>query len=445
MRYFFVGIGGVSMSALAKLLWQEGHIVAGSDAVESVNTQELSAMGMSIFIGHSASNIAEIMPKYVVINGAIVDDNPELAYARTHNIKIIYREVLLARIARKYQKVIAVAGCHGKSSTTAMTGLIFREAGCAPTVHNGVQDNLYLGGKSWFITEACEFRKSFLRLKPNIAIITNVDADHLDCYRDLDEIKKSFVRFASQSDIVIKNANDSNSVNLRGKKRTITFGIDVGDVHAKNILPLMSGGYAFDLVINPRVFGIYYAVPQLRINIPGIHNVVNALAAITCALVCQLDLTSVRQGIAHFQGIARRFQHFAKIARTPIILDYAHHPREILTTIQTAENLYKKYLIVFQPHTYTRTLSLWDDFLQVFAKVPNLVFYKTFAARGKPIVGGRALDLSRALQVKYFASPQQLLVYLKKVAPNFDAIILCGAGDVVSGSFLRQASFVTFD
>ena len=444
MRYFFVGIGGVSMSALAKLLWQQGKKVAGSDAVESINTKTLKAMGIPVYIGHSIKNLEQPVD-CLVINGAIVDDNPEVLYAMKHGIKIIYREVLLAQIARRYHHLIAVAGCHGKSSTTAMIGNIFKQGGLYPTIHNGVQDNLYIGTKEWFITEACEFRKSFLKLKPYIAVVTNVDADHLDCYRDLEEIKTCFAQYASQSKILIKHAVDSNSFHLQGKEQTITFGLKVGDVHTKNLHLLSNGGYSFDLVINPKIFGTIYQTLNIKIQVPGLHNVLNALAAITTALVCKISLSSIVRGLVSYKGIARRFQRFAKIGNTPVILDYAHHPRELLTTIQTAQNLYTKYLLVFQPHTYTRTLSLWHDFVKVLKSVPSLVLYKTYAARGKSIVGGRALDLSRELKAKYIAKPEKLAAYLQTQSCNYDAIILCGAGDVVSGEFLCKTSFTTFD
>ncbi len=445
MRYFFVGIGGVSMSALAKLLWIKGKKVSGSDAVLSTNTRELIDMGIPVYIGHTAKNLLQEPVDFLVINGAIVDDNPELLYAQKHGIKIIHREVLLAQISRKYQHVIAIAGCHGKSSTTAMIGAIFEQGNLYPTIHNGVQDNLRVGKKQWFITEACEFRKSFLQLKPYIAVVTNVDADHLDCYRDLDDIKNCFSQFAGQSEILIKQASDINSLHLQGKQRTITFGINQGDVHVKNLQVLAGGGYGFDLVINTKTLGCFYRIPRFRIHIPGLHNVLNALAAITCALVQKINLASIRQAIANFKGVARRFQHYARIGETPVILDYAHHPRELYATICTANSLYHKYLFVFQPHTYTRTISLWNDFVDVLGKVPHLVLYKTYAARGKSINGGRALDLSRYLHAKYIASPERLGEYLREQAPLYDAIILCGAGDVVNGEFLRNTSFTTFD
>ena len=445
MRYFFVGIGGVSMSALAKLLHSQGKQVAGSDMVESANTQELVALGIPVYIGHKAENLQHEIVDYLVINGAIADDNPELLYAQQNHIKIIYRENLLAQIAKHYQQVIAIAGCHGKSSTTAMIGSIFQQAGRQPTVHNGAQNNLQIGGKQWFITEACEFRKSFLKLKPYIAVVTNVDADHLDCYQNLDEIKQCFRQFASQSEIVIKNATDPNSILLCGKRMTVTFGISNGDVHAKNLQCLPNGGYKFDIVINSQILGMFYQIPRFTVNVPGLHNVLNALAAVTCGIVCDICFGACQLAIAAYKGIARRFQYFAKIGKTPVILDYAHHPREISATVQTAKNLYAKFLLVFQPHTYTRTISLWNEFMSVLSTIPNLVIFKTFAARGKTIIGGRALDLSRALKVKYLAKTETLSEYLQLHAAEYDAVILCGAGDVVSGEFLRQSSFTTFD
>ena len=436
MRYFFVGIGGVSMSALAKLLWHRGDMVMGSDAVESDNTRELQQMGIKIYLGHKSENIQQQKIDRLVINGAIADDNPELLQARLSGIKIVYRENILASLSRHYQQVIAIAGCHGKSSSTAMVGDIFQAAGRYPTVHNGVKNNLRIGGKKYFITEACEFRKSFLKLKPKIALITNVDADHLDCYHGIDEIKKCFAKFANKSDIVIKNASDDNSLSLHGKQRTITFGLNCGDVHAKHLRVLPDQTFEFDIILNSQVFGTYYQIPRFRLPVHGLHNVINALGAIACGLICGVNLSAMQQALANYQGIARRFQTFTKLGKTPVILDYAHHPNEIKTTIQTAQALYPKYLLVFQPHTYTRTLSLWDDFVSVLGQVKNLVLYKTYAARGKVIVGGRALDLSRRLKAKYVANTQTLLQFLKDQSVNYDAIILCGAGDVVSGDFL---------
>lgn len=436
MRYFFVGIGGVSMSALAKLLHHQGQTVAGSDAVASENTKALEQMGIPVYIGHDAKNLAAV--DRLVINGAITDDNPELLYAQEHGIKILHREDVLAAVARRYQQMIAVAGCHGKSSTTAMIGSILEAAGLSPTVHNGAKDNLHIGGKQYFVTEACEFRKSFLKLKPTVAVITNVDADHLDCYRDLTEIKQCFGRFASKASVVIKNAMDPNSTDLQGQKQTITFGLLYGDIHASKLRISASGAYEFDVVVNPRVFGSYNHVCHCRLAVPGLHNVTNALAAITCALINHVTWPAIQSGLQNFRGVARRFEQCGKLNNTPVILDYAHHPREIAAMLQTANSIYSRYLVVFQPHTYTRTLALWSDFVAVLKQIPNLVLYQTFAARGSAIVGGRALDLSRELKTKYFATTKTLKKYLSEQADNYDAIILCGAGDVVSGGFLRD-------
>ena len=424
------------MSALAKLLHHQGQTVAGSDAVASENTKALEQMGIPVYIGHDAKNLVAV--DRLVINGAITDDNPELLYAQEHGIKILHREDVLAAVARRYQQMIAIAGCHGKSSTTAMIGSILEAAGLSPTVHNGAKDNLHLGGKQYFVTEACEFRKSFLKLKPTMAVITNVDADHLDCYRDLTEIKQCFGRFANKALIVIKNAMDPNSVDLQGQKQTITFGLRYGDVHATKLRIGVSGAYEFDVVVNSRVFGSCNQVRHCRLSVPGLHNVTNALAAITCALLNRVPWLAIQIGLQNFRGVARRFEQCGKLKNTPVILDYAHHPREIAAMLQTANSIYPRYLVVFQPHTYTRTLALWSDFVAVLKQIPNLVLYQTFAARGSAIVGGRALDLSRELKTKYFATTKTLKKYLSEQAGNYDAIILCGAGDVVSGEFLRD-------
>ncbi len=436
MRYFFVGIGGVSMSALAKLLLNDGHKIYGSDMIDSLNIKELSSLGITTYIGHSNENIKDKNIDYLIINGAISDDNPELFYAKENNIKIISREQLLAEVSRKYENVIAVAGCHGKSSTTAIVGEIFKLSGKEPTVHNGVKDNLYIGKKKYFITEACEFKRSFLTLEPKIAIITNVDKDHLDCYKDLNDIKNTFQSFSANVDILIKNVDDRNSIDLKGKKQTITFGINYGDIHTKNLKEIRKGCYSFDLVLDKNKFGVFNNIPTFKMQVAGKHNIYNALAGIACGLMSGINVSLIKEAIFNYRGISRRFEILSKLNNTEIILDYAHHPKEILTTIDTAKSLYKNYLIVFQPHTYTRTIALWNEFILTLAKIPNLILYKTFAAREKEIRGGRAFDLQKILKCKYFAKTKSLKNYIKKYHGKYDAIILCGAGDVVSGEFL---------
>jgi UDP-N-acetylmuramate--alanine ligase len=443
MNIHFVGVGGISMSALAKILLSRGNVVSGSDLTENVQTKELRDLGCRIFIGHHADNISGA--DYVVINGAVGAGNAELAAARANNIPVIMRDKLLADISKEYREVIAVAGCHGKSTTTAMIGGIWTESGLDPTIHNGAimnkESNLRLGGGEYFITEACEFKRSFLALAPTIAVVTNVDADHLDCYTDINDIKSAFAEFCGKSGIVIKNADDPNSYELTGRQKTVSFGIDSGDVHCKNLRLGIDGKYSFDIVLNEKIFG---KLPQnftVKLGVPGRHNVYNALCSVSAALCRGIDLRFIISAITNYRGISRRFEYLKTINNTPIILDYAHHPNEIKTTIDTANLLYTNYLLVFQPHTFTRTLALFDDFVSVLSRVKNLALYKTYAAREKPIKGGRANDLVSVLRksnkkIKYFANTVPLQKYIENITNQYDAIILCGAGDVVSGEFL---------
>jgi UDP-N-acetylmuramate--alanine ligase len=436
MHYFFVGIGGISMSALSKLLLAEGHTVCGSDLAENTLIKELRTCGCKVYIGHSSENVmggADIM----IVNGAIADNNPECIYARNHNIPIITRDKLLAQIASKYNTVAAVAGCHGKSTTTAMLGACLTSGGFYPTVHNGVKDNLRIGSKNYFVTEACEFKRGFLSLAPSVAVITNIDADHLDCYKDIRDIKNTFAKFAASADIVVKNAEDPNSYSCFGRIKTVTFGINFGSVHTRN-LKKQGGKYSFDIVLAPEIFGKWASDFSIALSVPGLHNAANAAAAIAAALVLGVNMSHIKTALENFPGVSRRFEKLTEINNTPVILDYAHHPKEIQTAVETAESLYKNYLLIFQPHTYTRTIALWEDFVTVLSGMKNLWLYKTYAARELPIKGGRAWDLKKSLgnKVKYFAGTGTLKKYINRTAHNFDAIILCGAGDAVKGEFL---------
>ena len=362
----FVGIGGVSMNALARLTELDGATVSGSD--------------LTVGNGHDADNIHAGLDS-VVINGAITDDNPELLRARQLNIQIIERAELLAQIEHRYANRIAVAGSHGKSTTTAMIGAVLTAGGLNPTVHNGAMPNLRVGGKEFFVTEACEFKRSFLHLSPTVAVITNIDFDHVDCYKDIDDVRQTFKQFTD-------------------KAPTVFYTDNVPDI-------------------------------DLELTVPGAHNIGNARLAAAVGLHFGVPLNIIKKALEEFKGIERRFEKIGEIGMCDLITDYAHHPSEIITTIKTAQDLYGKsrFLIVFQPHTYTRTLALFDDFVQVLQTVP-CALYRTFASREKPVKGGSALDLSRALRRRYFAGKDALRRYLVRMAGKYDAIILTGAGDV---------------
>ena len=422
-KIHFVGIGGISMSALAVLMYDRGHIISGSDLVPNEQTQMLEDIGVKIHIGHRKQN--SVGADLVVINGAIADDNPELC----NGTKVITREQLLAEIESEYSIRIAVAGTHGKSTTTAMIAAILIQANLDPTVHNGAvmcinghKSNFIIGNGKIFLTEACEFKRSFLTLNPTIAVITNIDFDHVDCFADLDDTKQAFNQFASKANTVIKTE------------------------HCPPI--------------------------NFKLSVPGAHNRENARAAAQVGRALGIDERTIRIALENFCGIDRRFQKIAVIAegkqsviqrsvatknlRLPqscqkapeiprtrmseglgmtchIISDYAHHPAELDVTIATAKSIYNRFLVIFQPHTYTRTVTLFDDFIKVLSTC-ECVLYKTYAARELPIIGGRAQDLATALGTKYIATPRTLNNFIKKVAHDYDAIILTGAGDM-QGNF----------
>jgi len=374
----FVGIGGISMSALAAILLARGHKISGSDLVASEQTKKLQALGVKVFIGHRKSNSKHA--DIIIKNCAIADDNPELA----NSIPVYTREQLLAEISSEYPICVAVAGTHGKSTTTAMIAQILIDAGLDPTVHNGaviqpMNSNFRLGDGQIFVTEACEFKRSFLTLNPTIAVITNIDYDHVDCFKDLDAVKQSFARFAAKAKTVVRTEDC------------------------------------------PPV--------DFSLSIPGAHNLENARAAAQAGRVLGVSERIIKKALENFKGVDRRFQKVAVMNNCDIISDYAHHPVEIMAAIQTAKSIYSRFLIVFQPHTYTRTLALFDDFAAALATC-DCVLFKTYAARELPIIKGRAKDLALSLGARYIATPAALDTYIKKVSHKYDAIILTGAGDM---------------
>jgi len=356
------------MGALSKLAQLEGAAVTGSDA--------------GIAPGHDAGNIHTGID-LVIYNGAISDDNVELVHARKLGIETMGREQFLAHIEAGYKNRIAVAGSHGKSTTTAMIGAVLVAGGLEPTVHNGAHPNLVVGGKDYFVTEACEFKRSLLRLSPTVAVITNVDFDHVDCYRDLDDIKSTFDQFARKAQVVFRGDEVNTQELVRG----------------------------------------------LKLRVPGRHNYANAALAVAVGRHFGIQADTIKHALEGFGGISRRFETLGKIGDCDLITDYAHHPAEINALVQTAAGLYKRFLIVFQPHTYTRTAVLFDGFVHALGKC-DCVLYRTFSAREKPLEGGAAGDLARALGRRSFARGDALRRYLVKVAFRYDAIILTGAGDL---------------
>ncbi|MDE7452779.1 MAG: UDP-N-acetylmuramate--L-alanine ligase, partial [Clostridia bacterium] len=348
--FYFIGIGGVSMSGLAKYLLSLGKKVSGSDAVSNEYTDELKNCGAEIFIGEPTDSVAEY--DLVVYTDAIKDNDVRLCEARKLSKRVLSRGQLLYEISRDFKKVIAVSGCHGKTTCCAMLAHIFSAAGKKFAAHIGGKDltftNFYCCGNDFLITEACEYKKNFLLLKPNISVVLNSEPDHLECYDGEDELRRSYLQFASCADIAVSLYCD---LPVDGG---ISFGFDKSaDFYAKNI---RSGGGVFS-------FTVYENGGELgtvNLNVYGKHNVLNALAATAAARSAGIPFEFIRDGLSSFSGVERRFENIGSVNGAECIADYAHHPAELRATIRTAKKLTAgKIFVVFQPHTYSRTKNLF--------------------------------------------------------------------------------------
>ena len=421
---YFIGIGGVSMSALALFLHERGVRVRGSDVARSDFTETLQAKGIPVSIG----NDEEIFEGAVVYTGAVDASDRQLSAARRAGKRLISRAELLGTVADGFPHVLSVAGCHGKTSTTSMLAHIF-EAGKYPyTVHIGGEDALFGNyrscGEEYFLTEACEFKRSFLSLKSEIALILNTDRDHTDCYHDEAETLEAYALFAAQSKQTIVNGDERNG---RQIPHTLSFGRYSGDIRAVKVF---SDGefYRFTVVEN--------SVPmvEVRLNVRGEIHVSNALAGYAAARLCGFTAAEIKRGLESFRGVKRRFEEVGTLAGVPVVCDYAHHPREIETTIATAERICRgRVRVVFQPHTYTRTRDLMGDFVRVLKRAEQPIIYKTYAAREKFDAAGSAVALVGNLpEASYVQSPAQLKARLTDGLTPDDLVLALGAGDIYS-------------
>ena len=353
---FFIGIGGISMSGLAKMVINSGGQVSGSDISYSSELGNLKEMGAEIYIGHNAKNIS-LDIDLVVFSGAIQENNPEIVKARELSIDIIERSEFLGIITQEYSHVIAISGTHGKTTTTAMLGHIFMCAGLNPTIHlggvsNNLDTNTRLGGKEYIIVEACEYRESFKYLSPETLVVTNIDADHLDYYKDIQDIMGAFARLISRSSSVIMP---------KGIEIPHNEKIEV----CKDIVVTTQGIY--DSAYKYTVEYLGKNIGEFRLNQIGVFNITNSLFAIATALKYGIDVNVIRHALSTFTGVKRRFETIAKVDDIPIIIDYAHHPTEISNSIDGIYSVYNNPLIIFQPHTYSRTLKLFEDFVKVLS------------------------------------------------------------------------------
>ncbi|MBQ9438322.1 MAG: UDP-N-acetylmuramate--L-alanine ligase [Lachnospiraceae bacterium] len=453
-RVYFAGIGGISMSGLARLMLSKGFGVSGSDRDASLLTAELSELGAQIFTPQKAENIDAALPlDLLVYTAAIPFDHPELERARQSGIPLVSRADFLGAIMSLYPDSIAVSGTHGKTTTTSMISEILMAAGKDPTISLGgilpsIGGNFRVGKDSFFLAEACEYKNSFLSFFPKIGVILNVDADHLDFFKDLDDIRSSFRTFAQgipkTGALVVNNEIPALPDFLSGMDcRILTYGPG-GDLWAEEIRYDDFGNPSFKLKISPDIDENIKTLCKadelsqpFSLRVPGSHNVSNALAAIGAGLLSSISLEHIREGLSRFTGTDRRFQVKGKVNGFTIVDDYAHHPAEIRATIAAAKRYpHEKLYVAFQSHTYSRTAALLKEFASALAEADHVVLAEIYAAREENVYGISSKDLQREIQAlgtpcDYFPTFEEIEKFLLKNCMHNDLCITMGAGNIV--------------
>lgn len=423
------------MSGLALILKSMGKTVLGSDTSKNETKQILKKEKIKVFSRHNAKNIKDV--DLVVFSGAISQNNPEILEAKKQNIEVVERSFLLSLISQEFKNIIAIAGTHGKTTTTAMIAHIFLISGLNPTVHLGgiyeqMGGNVFLGDKDYFITEACEFRNSFLTLSPNVSVINNIEPEHLDFFKTVKNENKSFNEFVNKTkDICF--VGDGCFKKIKDNKITYTYGINESCfVCAKNIEKDEFGNYSFDCYKKDCFLG------KIKLNVFGKHNIQNALATICVCLHYKIDFNVICLGLKTFEGVKRRFEYLGVYKNCITITDYAHHPSEIMSAIKTCKEVFNKKLIcVFQPHTYSRTKTLMNEFVACFKKVDELYLLKTYPSREKFEYLGSAECLKENIvenfpkyAVNGVYSKNGFLRIIKKQNIKDCVLLFLGAGDI---------------
>lgn len=424
-KIYFIGIGGISMSALAKCLFRMGFCVSGSDIVSNAETAALEKEGIQVFFRRSARNVEGA--DAVVYTSAIKSGDPELRAARRLGIETVSRAELLSLVTSCFGCSVGIAGCHGKTTATAMCAHVLQACSGACTAHIGGEDfsygNFFGGGDRYFVTEACEYKGNFLLLKPDVGVVLNTDADHLECYGSEEALKDAYVSYARTAGTAILCAEDPIAKRI---PEALTFGFSSScDVGAER-LSVSGGKYSFHL----RMCG--KTSEKISLNVYGRHNVLNALAAASVAAYFGYPPAFVAEGLREFRGIRRRFEFVGRLNGAEFIADYAHHPREIAAALATAREVCKgRLFVVFQPHTYSRTKLLFHDFIDVLSPLPDLIIYKTFPAREYFEAEGSALTLSEQLPNSLYAETmRELAIYLECSVHPGDMVLFLGAGDI---------------
>ncbi len=444
----FVGIGGIGMSGIAEVLLNLGYKISGSDAQQSDTTLRLSRLGAMVATGHSAQNIGNA--DVVVTSTAVKAANPEVVEAHRRNIPVIPRAEMLAELL-KMKFSVAVSGSHGKTTTTSMVATILAGGGLDPTMVIGgklasIGSNARLGDGEIIVAEADESDGSFLKLSPTIAVITNIDREHLDYYPGITEIKDAFLTFANIVPFYGCTVMCSDNEHVREiapqiKRRTITYGIEYAADYSAREIKFQGSKTSYSLGYKGEIVG------EIELNVPGMFNVYNSLAAIAVGRELELDIPAIRKGLASFKGVQRRLEIKGQVGSITVVDDYGHHPTEVKETLAAARHVWKeRRVVVFQPHRYTRTKALFDEFTQAFNDADVLILNDIYPASEEPIAGVNSAALSLAIKkaghphVEYIAKAEDTIEYLLKIAKPNDAVLTLGAGSVykIGEAFLKQ-------
>ena len=444
-----IGIGGVSMSGIAEILANWGFHVQGSNNVENENTKNLEKAGIKVIIGHHAENV--VGSDVVVYTAAIKQDNIELKVARNLGIPTVERSTFLGEITKCFKDTLTIAGTHGKSTTTSMVSLCFIEAGKDPSIQVGgdlsqLNGNYKVGNSEYFIIESCEYVESFLKFSPKAEIILNIDNDHLDYFKSFDNIKNAFIKYVKllpDDGLLVVNGDDKNCLDLPKytNAKTLTYGITNKNVDffAVNIVFDNDGFPEFDVYSHDKFY------ERIKLHVPGMHNVLNALATIALCNKYGLSASDIKNALSKFTGVGRRFEFKGKVNNASIYDDYGHHPTEIVATAKALMNKkYNKSWIVFQPHTYSRTKLLLDDFAKALLNFDNIIVLDIYAARENNTYNISSEDLVNKIKslgkdAKYIKDFDDCVSYLKENVQENDIILTQGAGTVTQiGTMLLQ-------
>lgn len=440
----FIGIGGISMSGLAQIALKAGYKVTGSDRSKSHITDKLEQLGAVICEGHDAKNIDGA--QLCVHTAAVKADNPEMAAAAERGIRLIDRAEFLGAIMKNYTHAVGVSGTHGKTTTTSMLAHALINAELDPTISVGgeldiIDGNIRTGGSDYFVTEACEYTNSFLKFYPTIALITNIEEDHLDFFTGgIAQIRQSFREFAEltrgKGDVVALGSDENIRLALDGTGLKITtYGMtDEYDYYPKNVV-YRAGYPSFD------VYSGGEKICHLDLNVPGEHNILNSLATVAVCRIMGADTEKTARGIESFKGTHRRFERKGMVNGAIILDDYAHHPTEIKATLKAAKEFpHNRIICVFQPHTYSRTRTLWNDFVNAFGDADELILTHIYAAREKFDGVTRPEKLAEEIKAagvnaRYIDSFDEISEYVKSIAREGDIVFTMGAGDVTNIKF----------